>query len=122
MNHLAQFTAITLLPLALLGMRCDKPINPPTPPAAGGTFSTGGSPATGGVGPVAGAAGAPAPTLCQQACANLAKLGCPEDQATCVGQCDILTSDARFGLSLSCRINAKTKTDAQKCGPASCRE
>lgn len=125
MNHLAQFTAITLLPLALLGMRCDKPINPPTPPAAGGAISLGGTgsggetsaagqagQATGGVGPA---------SKCQLACSNLARLGCPEDQSTCVGQCEILTHDSRFTFDADCRINATTKAAAQACGIASCR-
>lgn len=58
MNHVAKFAAITLLPLLLLGAECQpSPVNPPTPPAAGGSVSTGGSPATGGAGPIAGAAG-----------------------------------------------------------------
>jgi hypothetical protein len=54
-SHVAQFASLTLLPMALLGMRCDRPVNPPPVPAAGGSVSTGGSPATGGVSPVAGA-------------------------------------------------------------------
>lgn len=55
MKFPTQLWAFTLLPL-LLGAMCNpKPVNPPTPPAAGGSVSTGGSPATGGVAPVAGA-------------------------------------------------------------------
>jgi hypothetical protein len=97
------------------------PNNPPTPPAYGGEASTGGSAATGGLAPVAGQAGAPQRTKCQQACDNLARLGCPEDQSTCAGQCEILTKDTRFSFDANCRINATTKAQAQACGIASCK-
>lgn len=93
-----------------------KPGPVPPPGGAGGQPS-----AAGGATGDGGSAGSGALSDCQRACSNLASLGCPEDQSTCVSQCELLTKDDRFGLSLSCRINAKTKTDAQKCGPASCR-
>lgn len=56
MKSLAQFVALTLLPLLLLGAECQPSPVTPTPPAAGGSVATGGSPATGGVESVAGAA------------------------------------------------------------------
>jgi hypothetical protein len=125
MKSLAQFAAITLLPLALLGMRCDRPpVNPTPVPAAGGSVSTGGNPAVAGetsLAGQAGAAGSATATKCQLACANLARLGCPEDQRTCDGQCEILTHDSRFTFSADCRINATTKAQAQACGIASCK-
>ena len=59
MSPRTQFTAMTLLPLLLLGAECERrPVDPTAvggAPATGGSFSTGGSTATGGVGPVAGA-------------------------------------------------------------------
>jgi hypothetical protein len=87
-------------------------------PAAGGNPSTGGDASQGGSG---GFDAGPYFTPCQQACANLAKLGCPESQTTCVAMCSLHTSDNRFTQNLDCRINAKSKADAQKCGPSSCR-
>lgn len=124
------FTAATLT--ALSGGAC----HPWVPAGSGGTLGYGGSISTGGVSATGGAtpaAGAPAQTggastggasgqtKCQLACANLDRLGCPEDQSTCVGQCEILTHDSRFTFDAECRINATTKAQAQACGIASCK-
>lgn len=101
------------------------PVNPAPVPAAAGAVSTGGNSAVAGEASLAGQAGAAGnatATKCQLACANLSRLGCPEDQSTCVIQCEILTRDARFTFDADCRISATTKAAAQKCGPASCRE
>jgi|WetSurMetagenome_2_1015567.scaffolds.fasta_scaffold792284_1 hypothetical protein len=85
--------------------------NPPTP-------GVGGNSGAGGSAPVA---GAPSQAKCSLACANLAALGCPEDQSTCSQQCEILTHDDRFTFNVDCRINAKTKAAAQACGVGSCK-
>jgi hypothetical protein len=87
---------------------------PNYPLAFGGSTGAGGAPATGG--------GGAAPTRCELSCANLAILGCPEDQTTCARQCVLHMSDGRFSQNLDCRINARTIAEAQACGPASCRE
>jgi hypothetical protein len=95
--------------------------NPPNPDAGtggamstGGRSSVGGNVATGGVGPVE-------LPICTRACDNLKALGCPESQSTCVALCNLHSSDDRFTQNLDCRVNAKTKAEAQKCGVASCR-
>lgn len=96
----------------------------PAPVGVGGSFGTGGAAATGGALPTGGAlgtGGAAELAPCKQACANLAALGCPEDQSTCVALCTLHATDDRFSQNTRCRINAKTQLDAQKCGPASCR-
>lgn len=116
---LALLFALAVLP----GASCQQQ---PVPPAVGGATSTGGaglggSPGVAGETALGGTAGATV-RPCHLVCANLARLGCPEDQATCFGQCEILASDSRFTLGIQCRINAKTKAEAQACGPASCRE
>ena len=82
------------------------------PISIGGSSSVGGSSATG---------GGAALTPCIQACNNLKALGCPENQSTCVAMCNLHSTDDRFSQNITCRINAKTKAEAQKCGVASCR-
>jgi hypothetical protein len=108
--------------LAALLAACVPVVGPVTPPGgAGGTLPNGGA---GGAGPANGGTGGVVvvPSKCQLACTNLMLLGCPEDQGSCVNMCDLHTADPRFTQNLDCRINAKTKADAQKCGPASCKE
>jgi hypothetical protein len=67
---------------------------------------------------------------CEQMCAHLAGLSCPEgqDQQQCTSLCVIITTDKRFSPTpedaqryINCRLNAKTPAAAQQCGPASCR-
>ena len=97
---------------------------PPDPSAMGGSPSTGGAASTGGAratGGMVATGGASSLTLCQQACANLARLGCPEDQATCPAQCELNSKDSRFTQNIQCRINATSKAAIQACGIASCR-
>ena len=97
---------------------------PPVPSAMGGSSSTGGAASTGGAratGGTSAAGGASSLTLCQQACANLAKFGCPEDPETCPAQCELNLKDARFSQNVQCRINATSKAAIQACGIASCK-
>ena len=96
--------------LALLATAC-PPNQPPRPPQP--DVSTGGAMSTGGAGPDL--------PICVRACNNLKALGCPESQSTCVALCNLHSTDDRFTQNLDCRVNAKTKTEAQKCGVASCR-
>lgn len=109
---------VALFLAALANSGCG-PKPPPIPPVSGGASSTGGAPSYGGQeeqggdGPV---------SPCQLACANLERLRCPEDGESCVGQCELHSRDGRFLQNIDCRINAKTKSEAQLCGPASCRE
>lgn len=91
----------------------------PTKPEPVGPSALGGAPSFGGA---TGTAGAVPVTKCELACANLEVLGCPEDQKTCVASCELHSRDNRFTQNIDCRINARTKTEAQACGPASCRE
>jgi hypothetical protein len=88
----------------------------PAPAGVGGMSASGGAPALGGQQNQAGS-----PTKCQQACANLRKLKCADGESPCESQCAFMTSDARFVLDVQCRIDAKTKEQAQACGIASCR-
>lgn len=67
---------------------------------------------------------------CEQMCAHLAGLLCPEgqDQQQCTSLCVTITTDKRFSpipedaqRYINCRLNAKTPAAAQQCGPTSCR-
>lgn len=99
-------TLIATIALAL-SFACGPVSPPPGPPGPLGGAPNGGA---------AGTAGAPS---CASACANLARLGCPEDD--CEGQCARIVADGRFQIDLACRANARTQAEAQACGPASCR-
>jgi hypothetical protein len=111
---------------------CPQPPPPPVPVATGGVTGAGGARATGGksgtggtksTGGATSAGGAPVGSKCDQACANLKKLGCPDgqDPVLCLQLCALHTTDSRFTQDLDCRITAKTIAAAQKCGPASCQ-
>ena len=110
---------------------CQNPTPPPNPPPpnAGGSAATGGNssvPPNSSGGTVAtggnlGTGGATAQTACQSLCSHLAAIGCPTQQATCLSQCALHTSDARFTQNTACEMAATTTTAAQKCGPAACR-
>jgi hypothetical protein len=101
------------LAVTSLGANGCGPINPlpVDPTSAGGASGVGG----------AASAGTSGETPCGLACANLARLGCPEDQSSCVRLCELHATDSRFSQSISCRIAAQSVADAQACGPASCR-
>lgn len=90
-----------------------NPNPPPQPSAAGGTTSAGGAP---------GAAGAtPAPSTPEgQACANLAKLGCPEGLAgDCAETMALRCSNSKVVCNTPCLITARSKSDVQVvCGLA----
>jgi len=61
--------------------------------------------------------------VCDAACANLAALQCPEGLAAdCVQLCTLyLANPTVYKFNAACRAAAKTKTEAQQCGQASCR-
>lgn len=111
-DRIAWFLAGVLAVCSVGANGCGGSVNPPVTPGTGGA-PAGGSP---------GAAGSVAVTRCELACANLVVLGCPEDHTSCVAICELHTTDDRFSQNLDCRINARTKAEAQSCGPASCRE
>lgn len=117
---------IKLIPLLLLASSgtCNYHPNPIPPDSGtgGADAATGGASAAGGSVGVGGATAA-GTSVCDQACANLASLRCPEaaDLQDCVRICTVNTTSDLFTQDTACRINAKTVADAQKCGPASCR-
>jgi hypothetical protein len=96
---------------------CTTPQPPPNPPpqpsAAGGTTGAGGA---------TGAAGAtPTPTTPEGlACANLAKLGCPEGQAAdCEPTMALRCANAKVTCNTPCLVSARSKSDVQVvCGLA----
>ena len=110
--------ATLALLLGIVGACSGAPIPPPQP-TPGPDQGTGGS--------------SPIPSgnvTCEQMCAHLAALSCPDgqDQPQCVRLCFTATTDVRFSPTpddaqrfLNCRFNAQTPADAQICGPASCR-
>jgi hypothetical protein len=110
--------------LAAIAITCGPKPTPVPPVGVGGSSSVGGATAAGGAratGGSAGTAGATYRSQCQLACDNYQRLGCPEDQATCASQCEILTHDNRFTFDVTCRIKATTKAAIQKCGVGSCK-
>ena len=116
--------------LALVLTACPPPMPPDTgvggspgtggAAATGGKAATGGNAATGGQSPVTVDCSG-AVTKCQRVCCHMAQLGCSEDQKSCDAMCTLHSIDNRFSQDIDCRLNAKTISDAQKCGPASCR-
>ena len=88
--------------LSLVLVACGAtPVNPS--PSYGGAASVGGQTGT-----------------CDEMCEHIEPLGCAPK--TCLEDCRRLTSDARFGLDIDCRLRAASKSEVQACGPASCRE
>lgn len=98
-------TSSALAVLLLLGIACPSPPLPPVPPGPG-----------------------PAPalidagTVAEAACANLARLQCPEGlRADCVPVVQ-KTIDTRItDLKLGCLIGAQTVAEVQACGSVSCK-
>lgn len=120
--HVVLISLLALLLLPAAGC----PVKPAPTPCVGGAFSTGGTVAAGGTqsdagAPSAGQAGATSVSRCQRACAAYVRFGCPEDQSTCVAQCEIMISDSRFTFDVDCRINATSKAAIQACGIGSCK-
>jgi len=66
------------------------------------------------------AAPAPDPTGCAAACANIAKLGCPEGNTSCVSACAHTQDSGVTDLKPACLAAAKTVADLQKCGTVKC--
>jgi hypothetical protein len=136
---------LVVFALTSIAASCEK--KPPYDGGAGGAYTTGGSPATGGNvssggttefagqsstggGITTGGTTAVPSTFskCQQACAQYVRFGCPEEPASCEQLCILHTTDVRFSPSpaaaekyVSCRINATSKAQLRNCGLASCR-
>ena len=89
--------------------------------ATGGRVATGGSPSAIGGRPSNTTGGSTSKSSCQALCDHLLAIGCPTQQASCVSQCTLHSTDKRFTQNISCEMTATTVAAAQKCGPASCR-
>lgn len=111
-------TAALALLLGIVGACSSVPVPPPQPKPAPDQGTGGSSPVP------------PGDISCEQMCSHLATLPCPDgiNQPQCTQLCVTATTDVRFSPTpadgqrfISCRFNAQTPADAQKCGPASCR-
>ena len=119
-------TATMLLLLALLPAATCQPRPRPTPPATGGTTPAPDGGAAGmaptPAGGAGGAAGADAGPACGSsgsacaACANLARLGCPEGfQTHCATAIDQALFDLGINMRPGCLAAAQSKAEARSC-------
>jgi hypothetical protein len=111
--HRETFGAVLALAMVACSVACVRPLPPVGPDASGGS---GGSTSAGGDTSAGGSQ-----TKCQQACANLRRLGCSDASELCEQQCSMMLGDVRFVFDVQCRIDAETKGQAQACGIASCK-
>lgn len=98
-------TSSALTVLLLLGIACPSPPLPPVPPGPGPTPTL-----------------VDAGTIAEAACANLARLQCPEGlRADCVPVVQKTIVLRTTDLKLGCIIEAQTVAAVQTCGSVSCK-
>lgn len=59
-------------------------------------------------------------SLCELACENLGRMGCPESDGTCAAVCES-AEDAGNPMNTICLANASTPDQARACGTVRCK-